>query len=75
MVLVGAVAVNALGHGALRQFTLWPSSIDHQTFQLGDGHCNTELIFSVANAKTKTQSKLLCQIFHFAHETQQNFAI
>jgi len=41
MLLVGAVAVNALAEGVLRQFTQW---IEHPTFQLGGGHSTTELI-------------------------------
>jgi len=32
-------------------------------------------VFSVANAKSKTQSKLIRQIFNFALRIQQNFTI
>jgi len=35
----------------------------------------TSPLFTVANAKTKTQLKLICYIFHFAYKIQQNFAI
>jgi len=35
----------------------------------------SSLLFSVANAKTKTHMKLIFQIFHFAHKIQQNFTI
>jgi len=30
-------------------------------------------LFSVTNAKTKTQLILICQTFHFAYKIQQNF--
>jgi len=30
-------------------------------------------VFSVAKAKTKTQLKLICEIFHFVYKIQQNF--
>ena len=43
MLLAGAIEVNALAQGALRQFTQW-LWIEHPTFQLGDGHFTTELI-------------------------------
>ena len=36
---------------------------------------NKILVFSIANAKTKTQLKLICQIFDFIYESQQNFTI
>jgi len=32
-------------------------------------------LFSVPNAKTKTQLKVICQIFHFAYKIQQNLTI
>jgi len=39
-----------------------------------DANCvsNAEIkqLFSVANTKTKTQLKLICQIFHFAYKIQ-----
>jgi len=38
-----AVGVNVLAQEALRRFTHWPW-IEHPTFQLGGGHCDTELI-------------------------------
>jgi len=43
MPLAGAVEVNALAQGALRQFTQW-LWIDHSTFQLGGGHFTIELM-------------------------------
>jgi len=67
---VGAVTV--MTKKCCGRFTQWPS-IEHPTFQLGGGHCTIELIFSVANAKTKTHLKLIFQIFHFAYKIQQNF--
>jgi len=39
VLLAGAVEVNALAQGALRQFTQW-LRIEHPTFQLGGGHLN-----------------------------------
>jgi len=42
VLLAGAVEVNALAQGALRQFTQW-MWIEHPTFQLGGGHL-TELL-------------------------------
>jgi len=41
-----------------------------------DANCvaNAEIKY-VANAKTKTQLKLICQIFHFAYKIKQNFTI
>jgi len=39
VLLAGAVEVNALAQGALRQFTQW-LWIEHPTFQLGGGHLN-----------------------------------
>ena len=41
VLLAGAVEVNALAQGALRQFTQW---IEHPTLQLGGGHLTTELL-------------------------------
>jgi len=32
-------------------------------------------LFSIAHAKTKTQLKLICQIFHFAYKIQKDFAV
>jgi len=32
-------------------------------------------MFSVTNAKTKTQLKLICPLLHFAYKIQQNFTI
>jgi len=43
VLLAGAVEVNALAQGALRQFTQW-QWIEHPTFQLGGGHLITELL-------------------------------
>jgi len=43
VLLAGAIEVNALAQGALRQFTQW-LWIKHPTFQLGGGHFTTELI-------------------------------
>jgi len=43
VLLAGAVEVNALAQGALRQFTEW-LWIEHPTFQLGGGHFTTELL-------------------------------
>jgi len=40
--LAGAVEVNTLAQGALRQFTQW-LWIAHPTFQLEGGHFTTEL--------------------------------
>jgi len=73
MLFVGAVAVDAFDQGALLQFTKWPW-IQHPTFQVGGGHCTTELIVSVAHAKTKRHLKLICKIFRYAHKIQQNFS-
>jgi len=73
-VFVGAVAVNAFDQGALRRFTHWPW-IKYPTFQLGGGQSTTEVIVSAAHAKTKTQLKLICQIFHFVYKIQKNFTI
>jgi len=39
VLLAGAVEVNVLAQGALRQFTQW-LRIEHPTFQLGGGHLN-----------------------------------
>jgi len=39
--LAGAVEVNALTQGALRQFTHWPR-IEHSTFQLRGECCTAE---------------------------------
>ena len=41
--LAGAVEVNALAQGAIRQFTQW-LWIEHPTFQLGGGDLTTELL-------------------------------
>jgi len=43
VLLAGAIEVNALAQGALRQFTQW-LWIEHPTFQLGGGHFTTELM-------------------------------
>jgi len=32
-------------------------------------------VFTFANAKTKTQLKLICKTFHFACKIERNFAI
>jgi len=42
VLLTGAVEVNALAQGALRQFIQW-LWIEHPTFHLGGGHLTTEL--------------------------------
>jgi len=43
VLLAGAVEVNALAQGVLRQFTQW-LWIEHPTFQLGGGPFTTELL-------------------------------
>jgi len=43
LLLAGAVEVNPLAYGALRQFTQW-SWFKHPTFQLRGGHFTTELL-------------------------------
>ena len=43
VLLAGAIEVNALAQGTLRQFTKW-LWIEHPTFQLGGGHFTTELM-------------------------------
>jgi len=44
-----------------------------------DANCvaNAEIniALGVANAKTKTQLKLICQTFHFVYKIQRNFTI
>jgi len=47
--------VNAFDQGALLSLTQWPW-IEHLTFRLVGGQCTTELIVSVAHAKTKKSS-------------------
>jgi len=66
--------VNAFDQGALLSLTQWPW-IEHLTFRLVGGQCTTELIVSVAHAKTKKkQLKLISKIFHYAYKIQQNFS-
>jgi len=43
VLLAGAIEVNALAQGALRQLTQW-LWIEHPTFQLGGGYFTTELM-------------------------------